>query len=111
VISKYLLGGSRNESVATVNSHQDQVMSTEKNRWQKSLGVIAMERTKALKLNMNNLTINIRLDEESQLDLQYLQQELSKYSVAGILEYSLRQAAINLRRATGTEVERQKQIW
>ena len=60
---------------------------------------------------MSDLRINVRLDEQSQLNLQFLQQEFSEYSVSDIVKYSLRRAASDLKLATATEVERQKQIW
>ena len=58
---------------------------------------------------MSDLRINARLDEQSQLDLQFLQHELSEYSVTDVVKYSLRKAAQDLKLAT--EVDRQKQIW
>ena len=60
---------------------------------------------------MNDLKINVKLDEQSRLDLQLLQQTLSGYSDGDIVKYSLRRAAIDVKLATDSEVERQKQIW
>ena len=56
---------------------------------------------------MSDLRINVRLDEQSRLDLQFLQQTLSGYSDGDIVKYSLRNAAADLKLATGFEVEQQ----